>query len=298
MRWLAAIVPLAFAACSYPEFAFTPSDTGAAIADSGVDTFTPIDSFVPPDTDIEDSTVADAIDAADTADTRDAADTADTRDSADTYVPRGCDAPHDFCANFDTVTSPTTGWSSSFGTGGAFTLDPSTSVSSPNSLRADIPISSATTSTMLVKTITILSSTTVIRADADVMLPAITYANPNAAIFFKVQRSSSGDGVGVMVTSSGVEVAAQTDASWRAFVVPGITAGKWFHLRMDVVIHPTAGSIKLWVDDMVTPKVNQTGLPTANVEDLPRQLLVGLFSYMGAATTFRAHFDDVSFDVP
>jgi hypothetical protein len=302
MRWLVAILPFGFVACSYPEFAFAPSatDTGVAADTAVVDSFVPPmdsaapDTFVALDTEM-DTTMDSAIDS-EMADTRDAA-LPDTRDAADT-MPRGCAAMHDFCANFDTVTAPTTGWTGSFSNGGgAFALDNTTSVSSPNSLRVTIPTATVTASAMVHQAITITSVGTVIRVDTEMMLPAVTYSGPGNVLIFKVQRSSSGDGIAFSVGSTGPEIVAQTDATWKTWPLTGIVAGKWFHLRMDVVLHTTAGSVRAWVDDMMTPQVNQSAVVSANVDDLPRQLLVGLFAYMGASP-FRVHFDDISFDVP
>ena len=48
---------------------------------------------------------------------------------------------------------------------------------------------------------------------------------------------------------------------------------------------------------MTASQVNAKGVVAANVDDLARSLIVGLYAY-GSAASFRAHFDDVSFDVP
>lgn len=293
-RTLAPLLPLAFVACSYPEFSFTPSDTGAVV-DSAVDSTSPVDSavdtFVELDTSEPDTTVADTA--------IDVVDAADARDTADTKPPSGCELTHDFCQNFDSVTTPTANWTGNFAAaGGALALDNTTSVSSPNSLRATIPSATVTASAMVHKSITIASSGTVIRVDADVMLPSVTYGGTGTPMLLKVQRGGSGDGIGLAIDPDvGPEIVAQTDSSWRTWPLTGIVAGKWFHLRIDVVLHPTAGSVKAWVDDMTTPQVNATAIASANVDDLSRQLILGLFAYMSAAP-FRVHFDDVSYDVP
>lgn len=291
-RTLATLLPLAFVACSYPEFSFTPTDTGVLV-DSAVDSTSPVDSGI--DTFVElDSNEPDTA-----ADVVDAADAADARDTADTRPPRGCELTHDFCQNFDGVTSPSENWTGNFSAaGGALALDNTTAVSSPSSLRATIPSATVTASAMVHKSITITSSGTVIRVDADVMLPSLTYGGTNTLMLLKVQRGGSGDGIGLAFDPDiGAEIVAQTDSSWRTWPLTGVVAGKWFHLRIDAVLHPTTGSVKAWVDDMTTPQVNATAVASANVDDLSRQLILGLFAYMSAAP-FRVHFDDVSYDVP
>jgi hypothetical protein len=310
-RWLVAL-PLMIGACSYPDFAFTPP------ADGALDTTRPVE-----DTRIEDTTVplvdSDVMDSSvDSAGEQDStvdsitdsrmdttADSAMKMDSAapdtkvvdapvDTSMPRGCAIAHDFCQSFDTATTPTDGWGGSFGTGGSMVLDTTKWTSPSKSLLVSVSTSSATASSMVTKSFTVATSTTVITAEADIMLDAVTYAHTYDVILLKVQRSSAGDGVFLTVGAGGLNLAAQGSSSNR-WAVPGITAGKWFHVKMEAVVHPTAGVARLWVDDVLVQ--NRTSISSAEADDTSRQILVGLFSYLGAQP-FKAHFDDVSYDVP
>ncbi|MGZ3417964.1 MAG: hypothetical protein ACXWUG_19840 [Polyangiales bacterium] len=285
-RALATVAPFVFVACSYPEFGFRSGDAAAtdeglvdtSEADSAIDSLF-VDTSTS-DSGSDDGTVADA-------------------DALDTAAPRGCALPHDFCQDFDSVTAPTEGgWTGNFSDGtGAFALDDTTSTSSPKSLRVTVPLGSVTESAMLERNITITSSTTVIRIEADIMVPSLSWPGADSLIMFKLQRSSAGDGVSLVAAGGKLEIAAQTDASWVSWPLTGIVAGKWFHVRIEASLHPTAGVVRAWIDDMTTPQVDKTGVVTANADDLPRRLLVGLFAWK-SSSPFRANYDDVSYDVP
>lgn len=301
-------MPLALAACGYPEFEFRRADSStpaidAALDSSVIDTGSPVivDSEV--DTTVIDTTVP----AEDTGavvpdsppDTA-VVDTAkaDTKpDAGDTAVARGCALPHDFCADFDTAMSVGDGWTSTFGGGGGATaLDTTRSTSSPKSLLATVGTSTVTASSMLVKSFTVASTTTTITAEADLYLESLTYSHSNALILFKVQRSSAGDGVALAVGASGL-VLQTSGITFDGWSIPGVSAGKWFHVKVEAVLHTSAGVARVYLDGASTPAVSRTGVSTAEVDDTTRQLLVGVFGYMGSVP-FRVSFDDVSYDVP
>ena len=84
-------------------------------------------------------------------------------------------------------------------------------------------------------------------------------------------------------------------ASYDGWNIPGLVAGKWFHVKIEAVLHTTAGVARIWIDGTLVH--NRTGLSTALADDEPRQLVVGAFSYLGAVP-FKARFDDVSYDTP
>lgn len=304
-RWLLGL-SLALPACSYPEFAFTPGDTRdseVVVETSGEDTI-----VAPQDSDAIDSASDATINATIDATTDGSIDSkldsaapdtavADTKPDApaDTAGPRGCDLPHDFCADFDTVMMPDDDWTSSFSAStGALMLDGTNFRSPTRSLVATVGPSSTTASAMLVKSFTVAASTTAITAEGDLFLDSLTYAHANEIILFKVQRSTAGDGVFLTVGASGVSLFAQGTTTNR-WPVTGVVAGKWFHVKMEAVLHTTSGSAKLWIDGALVQ--NRTGVTTAEINDTTRQLLVGVFAYLGAVP-FKARFDDVSYDLP
>jgi hypothetical protein len=149
---------------------------------------------------------------------------------------------------------------------------------------------------MVQRTFTGPTAGTEVRVEADIMLDSLNYAGPGNLILLKVQRSSLGDGESIVAGAGTLYVEAQGPSTVR-FPLSGITAGKWFRVRLDAVVHTTAGSAKVYVDDMTTPQLVRTGLSTAMADDLTRQLIVGSFAFMGSSA-FTARFDDVSVDVP
>jgi hypothetical protein len=117
MRAFARILPFAFVACSYPDFKFSPPEPPDVEVEDTIepDSAAPIDSSgSEPDTSVEvDAAMVDPVDAMDAAkpDTF-LPDTfkPDTfkPDLGPDVAPSGCAVRHDFCANSDTATSPST----------------------------------------------------------------------------------------------------------------------------------------------------------------------------------------------
>lgn len=282
--------------CSYPDFAFAPDTAAVDDTSAAIDTTPSADTMV-----VEDSEAADAAtDApfdsfAPDATSPDAA-VVDSKPGvvADTAAPKGCATPYDFCALFDTVTTPMTEWGDDYLTGGGVLgLDKTLFVSPPASMTATVGASSVTAAAIVLRTFTVTSAAPVVRIEGDLLLDAVTYAHANYAILFKVQRSTAGDGVSLTIGTGGLSLETQGIGNTRTFVT-GVTAGKWAHIRMEAVLHTTAGIARLWVDDMTTPQIVKTAVSTADVDDLNRQLLAGIFAYMGAVP-FKARFDNVSY---
>ncbi len=322
---------VASTSCSYPEFGF--AGDSALVADSSVaDTGqAPVDAAadsISEDTDLLDATrdaVIDVVDAmvddvadatldttiatdtqpetlADVAtdtrdassDTRDAA--IDTRDAADT-APRPCALSHYFCSDFDTSTLPADGWSGSFQAAtGMLALDTTTSTSTPQSLVASLGTGTVTSSAMVARRILSVPLGRTIRIEADMMVDTLPYISTYDLILFKIQRSTAGDGVSVTAGGTGLKLATQgaTNESWP---ITGIVAGKWFHVRLEAVLHTTAGVARIYIDGAATPQIEKTGLSTANMDDTTgRELVVGVFGYT-ASSPYRVHYDDVSIDL-
>jgi hypothetical protein len=298
--------------CAYPDYSFTPRDSGTVVVDTTVatDTAPPPDTFVAMDTTVADTgtmmmdttvemdtTVAMDTSVADTAkpDTM----MADTKPDTviDTAPTTWCDATHVFCHDFDTSTAPADGWSSNFVTGGgALALDKIRSTSTPNSLVATVGTNTVTAAAMVAKNFTLPTSTTVVRMDARVLLDSLTYGGPGDLILFKVQHTPVGDGVALVVTATGPQLVA-TGSSTQRWDVTGFTAGSWARVRIEAVMHTMSGSAKIWINDMTTAKVTKTGVSTAATDDVTRQMIVGMFAF-GGSSLFKAQFDDVSYDLP
>jgi hypothetical protein len=295
--------------CSYPEFAFQAS--GDASEDTAIDSTTAdvsIEDSAIEDSAVEDTSFADTATEDTTFDVVDAKDSAvDAKDSAidakDSAIADTADSKvdpcsgHTFCSTFDGTTVTGDGWTGNYVTGGGLTtLDTSTSVTAPKCLHASIPTGTVTAAANLSLLLTSPTTTTKFRVESHVRLETLTYpAAGTSAILLKVQRDSTGDGVSLVVQSTGLFVEAN-GVSYNAFpVMKTITPKTWFHVRLEGTLQKVGGSVALYIDDMTTPVVNVTGISTAVADDTNRQPLIGIFSYM-TSSVFEARFDDYTFD--
>jgi hypothetical protein len=303
------VVALLASGCTYPEFAFESHDAAAddtaietsiedtSIVETSIEDTTPEETAMD-DTRVEDSSAADTTVVDTGTDAKDAA--VDAKDSA---IADAADAKidpctgHTFCSTFDTSTVTGDGWTGNYTTGGGTTtLDTSTSVTAPKSLHASIPTGTVTAAANLSLTLTSPTPTTKFRVESDVRLESLTYpAVGTSAILLKVQRDSTGDGVSLVVQSTGLFVEAN-GVTYNAFPVMKTIATKtWFHVRLEGTLQKAGGSATLYIDDMTTPVVNVTGISTAVADDTNRQPLIGIFSYM-TSSAFEARFDNYTFD--
>ena len=297
---------LALSGCGYPTYGFVPDhsdDTG--MTDSTIDST--IDSLARDDTadDVApgDSSLADTLAADAGADTRitdsSSGDTA-TSDAAEVSI--GCDGSTAlFCEDWDegSTAQAKFDWKD---------LDPTTALSletsgrsAPHALVADIaPGDAAVVVADLGKVVIAPSVDTVLRADVWLKLEKLTFPTATGGAFlFKVERGgtgSVGDGVTFSIDDAGfyVDRIALDYAFYSISYKPA--ANTWVHVRMDVKIHTTSGSIKLWIDDMVTPRLNVSAISTAKADATTRNFLIGLYS-QNATGSFRARYDDVSIGV-
>jgi hypothetical protein len=253
------------------------------------------DTAVPGDGAEVDTLVADA--GGDTLVDTSVADTA-TPDTAPVSV--GCDGSTAlFCEDWDKSTTFQAGfdWNN---------LDPtatlaleSTGRSAPQSLLAGItPGDAGVVTADLGKNIIAPTADATLRVDAWIQLE--TLALPTAtggAFLFKLERGGVGDGVTFSINDAGLYVdrIGNTYGFYAITYKPAVST--WFHVRMDIKLHTTAGVIKLWIDDMVTPKLDVSGVSTAKADSTTRELIVGLYA-QSATGAFRARYDDVSVGVP
>lgn len=296
------------AGCSYPQYEFVPTEPGD-------DTGEPADTSVV----VEDTSI-DSADATETTDTRpdaklDAFETAVDSSVTDT----GVDAPKDttvvdtgpkdtgptvgcasisatFCADFDSVSSVSTTWNGADTVGTGTVAFDTTARSAPRSFLATVPASSFA-SAFLWKDFVAATTTTAMRADAWIVLDNATAPSTTGTHFLlKIERTSGsvGDGVTVSIDNAGLfaDRIGTTYDSWRLGYT--VKPGTWMHVRMDAIIHSTAGALTIWIDDMSTPLLTKTGISTAQSDSTGRTLVAGLLA-QNTNAAFHARFDDVSF---
>ncbi len=250
------------AGCTYPEFAF-----GASEADAE------------PEATISDDASIDA--------------------DVDAPAPEGCTGiVAEFCEDWDDATNAQAGFTrANVSEKGSIALDPLSGRSASNALLAaaapdpGAPVVVANVDRPFVAA----SPETPMRIDAWLNLEHATYPSADGSAFLlKLQRAGgSGDGVTLSIDSAGLYVdrIGLTYAQFRLPAKP--KEGAWFHVRLDVVLHTTKGSVVAWVDDMTTPVLSISSISTAKGDGTGRQLLVGLYA-QDATDVFRVRYDDVS----
>jgi len=291
VRRVSVLAILGCVGCTYPEFHFTPTDSAAvgdvSVMDSAVGVDAARDSFAPADSETPDTSVADA------------ADTATPVDVApDAPVSRGCTgvlAKH--CFDWDSVTTPQSGFTF-YGVDatGSIALDTTGGRSLPNAFLATTsPGSTDVVTANLSQQFTTAANDTVIKMDAWIKLETDKFPG-DGAFLLKIQRNGgSGDGITFSIDATGffVDRIGLTYDYYPIGYKPKI--GAWMHVRVHTKLHTALGSITAWIDDMVTPVVNVSGVPTAKGDSTMKQAIVGLYSQK-STSTFKARYDDVVID--
>lgn len=256
-------------ACSYPEFEFAASDTGPALVDTGRD-----------DTSAPDTAIADTLDAT---------------------PARGCGAlTTTFCDDFDGITTPGARWDGA-GTmsSGTLSLTSTAAFSEPQSLVAELATGiGAEIYAKVGKNLNAPTAGALTRMDVRLFIESEGFPGTKA-ILVKTQMTG-GRGVGLLTTSSGfaIEVYGATDYTTYALPASAIPIGKWFHLRIDTELRVTGGMYKVFVDDMVTPVAERSGISTTNADAAAREFTVGLYTNDPVTGAYRVRFDDVRLDFP
>lgn len=288
------------AGCEYPVYGFVPDDAGSGVdgaADVGSDTT--IDAAV-------DDTNGDTVALGDTGDAGiDADDTAsaDTRPDtgvadapSDALVTKGCaGSVHAFCADFDSVLMPQTGWTDSNLVGGGTNLIDHALFTSPSgSYAAAFPTSAATeAAATLNEDFSLSSASALLTAEAWVRLDDAT--SPHDTLLLKLSRVGSGNGVDVSIGASGLVMDIVGTPSSGTFHLYDPTPNVWFKIKLEVVLATgTGGSAKAYIDD--TLLVTQTGVATTTSTATSARLVVGVYQSETSTTAMRAIFDDVTFD--
>jgi hypothetical protein len=218
--------------------------------------------------------------------------------AADTAEPRGCGGAavpgQLLCADFDSVTAPGDRFNKGSLLLGAasFGFDNSVSYSAPNSLRVQL-VDDTTTfpqSAMVQHEFLTNSDTSIVTIDTWLYLTAATYTRAGGIHLLDVgiTNASINDAAYVALGPNGLELGNALTPIGTA--VPA--TDRWVHVRFDAALHPTNGTLRLFVDDMTTPKVQRVNAKTSNLIDRNRSSSVGVSSAQGSkAVTIR--YDDV-----
>lgn len=275
------VVCIAVLGCGFPEFRF--AETSAPLADATRD-----DGDADTAVDTEGDSVADVL-----SDTPSDG-TLDTPPSGCAAYPKAV-----FCADFDDVSSPSGGWTSAEITpDGALQLESGAGRSLPNALLAKTtPSATASIVTAYVhRQLTAPAATTPMRLEGWMKLDQALFPTTAGGTFlFKVERTgTTGDGVTLSLDQTGL-FAERIGATYERYpIMRAVKPGTWMHVRIDVVLHTTAGALTIWIDDMTRSVVAATGVSTAKSDVTARTVLAGLFSDR-ATGPFQARFDDVAF---
>ena len=292
--------------CTYPDIAFAPDAAREDVEIGGDDADTATDSG-------DDATVDSRVDTF-VGDTRaeiapetasdspsdtsplDAGPETLAADAAVDTPPTGClGSTHLFCADFDKSVKPEDGFDGmDVSAEGSLALDPS-GRSSPNSLLCQtVAFATGIAAANVTKTFIAPSTDTIIRVEAWVKLESATFPGKSGSAFIlKVQRT--GDGATLSLDSSGF-FADAIGTTYTAYpLTKTVPVGVWFKVRMDTRLHPTSGTLTVWIEDMTTPVLEKTAISTATVVTAERTVVLGLYSQNGTAT-FRARYDDVTAD--
>ncbi|MBI2390745.1 MAG: hypothetical protein HYV09_14240 [Deltaproteobacteria bacterium] len=283
---------VALLGCGFPEFRF--AETGAPALDAASDDG---DVAVEADADAD----AEVADARTDATSGDADATSDAPSDAALDAPKaGCAAfpTATFCADFDDVSSPSGGWTAAEITpSGSLTLESGAGRSLPNALLAATTPSSTATLVMAYvhRQLTAPAATTPMQLDAWFKLDQAVFPTTAGSTFlFKLERTGSdGDGVTLSLDRTGF-FAERIGVSYERYpIMRAVKPGVWMHLRMDVVLHTTAGALTIYIDDMTKSVVAAAGVSTVKSDATARSVIVGLFSDR-ATSPFQARFDDVA----
>lgn len=291
MRWgtVALVLLPAIVGC-YPEFGFAPRDADPPTDDTAV-----VDA-------IANDASNDAIFPVD--------DTAASTDSAspDTFVPptdmgvdttpppSGCAglSGWTFCRDFDSATTPGSGWVDTYIVGGgSLTFDTTYFRSATKSLRSSLPASSGVESAGNAHT-TLTASSESRQVALDFWVRFSVVPSGDGPMFAKIARASSSRGVTLYVGRNSIAVDASGPTSTTNYPLPrSLSTNTWYHVRLETLLSTTSGSFKLFVDDMTTAAVQKSGIPTAGGTGVDIKINAGFYN-AGTVSAMNAWFDDVA----
>jgi hypothetical protein len=288
------------AGCNYPDFAFVAGDAAEAAdaaTDSSVDS-AELDS-APLEETGEDSTIDSAADSrGDTA-----IDSTKPDVATDAPPPVGCVGAHVFCDDFDTSSKPESDWLPLYSAGGGTMVFDGSGVcrSCPHSPISTVPSSASADAApelaaQLVKTFDATTSSKPMRLDFWVRLDAAFTGS--TMMLAKLQRGTSGRGVEVDLAPDGIYLGVLGSGSSKYLSTKKLPAlGKFVHVRLEATLAVgTEGSGRVFVDDMTAPAAELVGLSTTDTTSVTTKVIVGLYTNETNPTSYRAYYDDVSFD--
>lgn len=299
MGFRCALLVVIAAGCAFPDYAFapeTPRETAIEEADSAPDgsiADTATDGIFP----LDDTTTETSADTAvvDTA----KPDTKPDTMMSDTGSKTGCAASTAmFCRDWDASGgTPTTGWEDSYLTGGGgLFLDGAFTVSSPKSLLSALPSSAggADLSASLQASFTAPTPTTPMVLDFWGRFDGIP--SGSGPLIAKLSRGPGGRGLALYAGDGHLAIDAMGPASTQNYpMTRAMPINVWSHIRLEATLSATAsGAFKLFVDDMITPAVAKSGIPTTSGIGVDVKLNVGLYADQ-ADSARKAWFDDVTF---
>jgi hypothetical protein len=292
------------AGCNYPEFAFladAPTDS-PSVPDSDSDSLS--------DSDSDSESLSDA-DSDSDSDSESLSDSAvdsmvvDTKPDAplDTGPTVGCIGTHLFCDDFEKSAKPESAWPGLYiASTGTMIFDGSGIARSPtHAPLSTVPASSGDAggvdmAAQLVRTFDAPSTSTPMRLDFWVRVDS-TYTG-TAMLLAKLQRGTTGRGVEVGFAGGGFYVGL-LGASGSKYSTPksAPTLGKFMHVRLEAsLVVGTTGFGRIYVDDMTTPLASLSGYSTTDSTEATTKVLVGLYTNEFNPSSYRARYDDVSFD--
>jgi hypothetical protein len=299
LGWLP-LASLLVLGCDYPVYGFVPDGVDSAVNDGTVG----LDAADGEHADAATETEPDTHDAALEDTTIDTlvvdslvGDTLTPDTSSDTPVSKGCSGSvHVFCADFDSVLTPQSGWTdTNLVGGGTNLLDKSLFASPTASYVATIPASATGTeaAASLNEDFTLASATPLLRAEMYLRLDAAT--NSAETLLTKISRVGSGNGVEVDIAPGGLEMNIVGTGSSGSFPMGLPPVNTWFKLKLEVVLATgTGGSAKAYIDDKLV--VSQTGIATTTSTAMTARLVIGTYQFNTPITAAKANFDDVTFD--
>jgi hypothetical protein len=283
--WLLAVITSV--GCGYPDFAFrddaTPDVAAEIAADVAEDTVAPI----------EETAVDSAVDSA----TVDSAkpDVADEVivDAPTTYCMKS--PLHFFCADWDSSTEPTYGWTGFSNAGGGTLAVDGIAYSAPRSFLAQFPAGATESTANVTRAMNAPAIDSVARIDVRVRFGVASYSD--GAMFLKLQRTG-GRGASLWLGSAGLYAEA-LGASYKPYpITKSIAAATWYHVRLEANLKVSGATVRVFIDDMTTPLVDATDASTADTEGADRELVSGLYASNTSTLSkpFIIRIDDVSLD--
>jgi len=211
----------------------------------------------------------------------------DVADAADTSI-SPCLVRNDFCDDFDGQLALGALWTNVVTSSNVEAAYDEMSRSSPRSFLARVFPTTVRANILLLHDQPIPSVTATTRVEVDVLLTRLTLATPTLLI--GIERNDRDWDNGVYIESGPTGPLVHVKGNLDESVPLNVSAGTWFHLRVDAVIHPTLGRYEVWVDGVAGPA--KRNIATSTFSGL-RRVLVGL-RVASASNETTVRYDNVA----